>query len=127
MEEDSGRDKMTSELTTKDSELLLVMKERTFSTPEDVDQRNRDAIVQIGNFHGHVSGEAYEKIMQVVREDSNDFGRDKMTSELTTKDSELLRVMEERTYSTPEDVDQRNRNAIEWARLLQDDQINKLF
>ena len=83
--------------------------------------------VKIGNFHGHVSGEAFEKIMKVVRENSKDSGRDKMTSKLTTKDSGLLRVMEERTFSTPEDVDQRNRDAIGYARNQQDDQIKKLY
>ena len=50
-----------------------------------------------------------------------------MTSKLTTKDSGLLRVMEERTFSTPEDVDQRNRDAIGYARNQQDDQIKKLY
>ena len=72
--------------------------------------------VTIGNFHGHVSGEAFEKIMKVVREDLKDSGRDNMTSELTTKDSGLLRVMEERTFSTPEEVDQSDHEAMVYAR-----------
>ena len=83
--------------------------------------------VKIGDFHGPVSGETFEKIMKAVREDSKDSGRDKMTSKLTTKDSGLLRVMEERTFSTPEDVAQRNRDAIGYARNQQDDQIKKLY
>ena len=98
MEEDSGRDKMTSELTTKDSELLIVMEERTFSTPEDVGQRNREAI-------------DYARCQQDVQ-----------INKLLAPP-----IKQGQTVSTPEDVDKRNHETMGFARCQQDIQINNLL
>ena len=98
MEEDSGRDKMTSELTTKDSELLLVMKERTFSTPEDVGQRDREAI-------DHARCQPDVQINHLLAPS----------------------ITQGQTVSTYEDVDQRNDEAMDFTRYQRDVQINNIL